>query len=250
VVRGDAGAPPEAPKLRFDTLEQRNAYADSIVSAAELDLPRSGRFVHHIVATHPIAQKTEDGYGPWDMKPMLLSGPKARTTQGGDRFNIIPFRHATSGDDQSTHFSGVMPPDIYEQARNLRASTSRTGGGVNYAERLTGTEETYPPITKRFRKPSGEQASYTHKRGIYEGMVRMEAGYAKTRQSAYLTFRVVSDNSDPNAWWHPGRPPQPVVAFVVSYCQPRIEALLREAAVADLVSADAPGLGMTITRRG
>ncbi len=243
IVRGDLGAPPGAPVLRFDTIDQRNAYADSIRSASELDMPHSGRFVRLILATHWIAENTEHGYPAWDMKPMLLSGPKSRLNKKGERYNVIPFRHGTT-DKGGEHFK-PMPVDIYEQAKELRATTAAGIRKLAQGDRLRGTEAAYPPQTKRITKRDGTVATYTHKRGIYEGMIRLQGDGAKGSQ--YLTFRVVSDNSDPNSWYHPGRPPQPVLPFLEAYCRPRIETLLREAAVLDLISPDAIGVGMSIT---
>ena len=45
---------------------------------------------------------------------------------------------------------------------------------------------------------------YQHKTNKYNGMVRIVKSYQKATQSQYMTFRRVSDRSDPLSWWHPG----------------------------------------------
>lgn len=242
VVRGDMAAPPGAPTLRFDTLDQRNQYADNIVTSDILDMPGSGLIIRDILSLKRIGQMTENGYPAWDMKPMLLGGPKVRFSKKGKRYNIIPFRHGAGSNTQ--HFR-QMPQDIHAAAKELRAATNILGRRVG-GEHLVGTEKKYPALVHRFVTSTGRVGSYQRKNGNYEGMIRSEASYGKTAQSRFLTFRVVSEVSDNDSWWHPGRPPQPHIEWVKNYCEPKIKALLLDAAKMDLVSAGSVNIGMTI----
>lgn len=253
VVLGSRNAPPGAPTLKFDRLEQREEYAASIVSTEVLNMPHSGRFVRDIVSTRPIAKKTENGYPAWDMKPMLLGGSKVRLSSKGKRYNVIPFRHGAPG---SQRFRS-MPADVHAAASQLRAGSlpgnlrglkgsefsalGRSGG-----EALVGTERRFPPLAKKFRDGFGRVRRYQHRAGRFEGMIKSQ----KQGHSQYVTLRTVSENSDPNAWWHPGRPPQPHIDWVSRYCKAKIEPLLRRAAEADLVSGAALTVGMSVTKRG
>jgi hypothetical protein len=266
VIMGGYDAPPGAPQLRFDTIDQRRKYADSIILGDALDMPESGLFSRTVLSTEQISERTEQGQPPWDMKPMLLHGPKARYSKKGTLYNIIPFRHGVPGKSgANAHFQN-MPKDIYEAAKKLKASLSATHitmnrvgemgnrlGIMRYGGKINQAEHGHllkPPKTKYFffTTPEGGYGAgkYTHKADIHEGMIKVQASYAKGSQSKYLTFRCVSDKSDPHSWWHPGRQPQPHLQFISNYCQPRIEERLKEAAINDLMRLD--GVGITVTR--
>lgn len=55
----------------------RKMYADSIVLGEQVNIPEAGFCRALVVALKKIAADLEFGRGPWDMKPMLLNGPKA-----------------------------------------------------------------------------------------------------------------------------------------------------------------------------
>jgi hypothetical protein len=263
---GFSGAPAGAPELKFDAVEQRKKYADSVIFGESLDLPEAGFSSRMIISTEKISEDTEKGKPAWDMKPYLLNykgdGTKARNGKHG-RYNIIPFRHGTS--DQSgvnAHFK-TMPKDIYEAARKLAPTLSNGAKILAYGGKLLGTnwDGKYPPRKKTYFIPSGghvlsklasggygsgKEASYTHKTSIFEGMLKVQASYAKGSSSQYMTFRCVSDNSPASSWWHPGRGAQPHLQFVSDYCKPLIEKKLKAAAELDLMTFD--GIGMDITR--
>lgn len=127
----------------------------------------------------------EGGFPAFDMKAGFKRSDKAKRKKDGGWYLTIPFRHRTPSTTGSAVGGGVMPKDIYAQARALRAGQA-----------LTGTEAKYPPRQS--------WTGYQHKNGIYEGMIRNRKIYEKTTQSTYFTFRRVSDKSDPKSWWHPG----------------------------------------------
>jgi len=230
-----AQAPPGAPTLRFDTPNQRDEYASSLRVIDDLNMPYSGRFVRTVLSQSRLALRTENGYPAWDMKPMLLGGPKARISKKGKRYNIIPFRHGAPG---STRFK-AMPADIHSQAKALTASLM-VGNRLIAGGRLQGTEVGHPPMAKRFTKITGEKGYYQHKSGKYEGMSKIESD----GQSRYMTFRVVSDTSAGDSWYHPGRPAQPHLDFVRRYCTPKITKLIKAAAVRDMM--DGSGVMVSI----
>ena len=215
---------PGASEIK-ENIGLRRLYADSIILSSQLR--HGGNLSQTVVATKKIAEQLEKGTGPWDMKPMLLNGPKARISKKGNRYNIIPFRHGTSDNYAPNSNFKTMPKDIYQQARELKASV-KAGNKIKWGGKLTGTEGQYVP---------GKNATsgYQHKNGKYEGMVRIEKTYAAATQSKYLTFRVVSEKSDPQSWWHPGYTAHHIAASVSDFCKPGVEEMLREAAIADLV---------------
>lgn len=253
---------PGVPDMEKHNVTMRMQYADSIVMGDRLLAP--GNFKAVVLTHFKKAVDLEYGQGPWDMKDMLLNGPKAKRTEKGTRYNVIPFRHGVPGGTQNSFFKN-MPKDVYQMAKALKPSITsyskpsyNTSGRltgysrtVKWGERLGGTTANHPArvheITHNPR--SGAELSpkirYEHKSGIYEGMTKLSHDYEKTTQSKYMTFRVVSDNSDPHSWWHPGYEPHHILKGVEAYCNPEIEQKLDEAAKADLVVIMETNLGRT-----
>lgn len=83
---------PGVPEIRAN-INLRRLYAESIILGDQLAISDAGYLRRYVIATSQVAKDLEYGKGPWDMKPMLLSGPKARISKKGNRYNIIPFRH-------------------------------------------------------------------------------------------------------------------------------------------------------------
>lgn len=199
----------------------RRLYADSIV--LDKQLTGMGSVSQRILAAKKIAEQLENGSGPWDMKPMLLNGPKARVGKNG-KYNIIPFRHGTGGNSDSNY--KTMPTQVYKQARELKASV-RAGNAMKYGGRL-------PAQGKPGKNPT---TGYQHKNEKHEGMVRVEKTYKAAKQSQYMTFRVVSERSDPNSWIHPGYEAHHIAKSVADFCRPAVEDMIRHGAEADIQQA-------------
>lgn len=218
----------------------RKMYADSIVLGEQVNIPEAGFCRALVVALKKIAADLEFGRGPWDMKPMLLNGPKARISKKGIAYNIIPFRHAVPGGTKNTAVGRVMPKDIYKQARAMKASVEGKGMTV-WGGKLTGTEHKYGPG----KNPT---TGAPHKAGKFEGMVRIEKTYERATQNKYMTFRVVSEKSDPGSWYHPGYPAYHIADQVKNYCRPHVEAVIEQAAKDDLISIGNLSVGMSLVR--
>lgn len=127
----------------------------------------------------------EEGFSAFDQKSGFGKSQRRKQKDDGGWYLTIPFRHRTPDTAGSAVGGQAMPGDIYSQARALRGGQS-----------LTGTEDAYPAQTS--------WKGYEHKSGIYENMSRVRKKYDKATQSQYMTFRRVSDKSDPDSWWHPG----------------------------------------------
>lgn len=218
----------------------RKMYADSITLGEQINVPEAGFCKAMVVALKRIAEDLERGRGPWDMKPMLLNGPKARVSKNGIKYNIIPFRHAVPGGTKNTAVGCVMPLAIYKQARALKASVEGKGT-TKWGGKLTGTEAKYGP-------GQNPTSGYQHKSGRFEGMTRVEKTYEKATQSKYVTFRIVSSKSDPGSWIHPGYPAYHIADGVKNYCRPHVEEMILQAAQDDLMSISNVSVGMTIVR--
>jgi hypothetical protein len=206
----------------------RRQYADSISIGVKLDLPEIYFWKRIITATHRIAGDIEHGRGPWDMKPMLLGGANVRVSKRGHRYNVIPLRQRTPGGTKDHHFAAEMPHDIHEAAKRL-------GKG----EALGGTEHAYPAKKKvithsrRTGKPLFEPITYQHKTGPFEGLMRVGEG----EHSRYMTFRGVSERSDPSSWYHPGFKPHHIVSGMQTRFGPMLKEKVLAAAKLDIVDS-------------
>ena len=258
---------PGFPELKFDDINQRKKYSDSIVVGNALDVPDIGRFSRAVIATDPTAWDTEYGKPAWDMKPMLLGGPKTRLSAKGTKYNIIPFRHGVPSNNPDAHFK-QMPKDIHEAARRLKKTEAvtvplnlfdpaenykkivRYGDSINHKSHGVLLAK-YPPQTKHFMDETHgtlKPASYTHKTSIYARLYKVSSFYNKVAQSQYMTFRTVSSVSPHYSWWHKARPAQPHIEMIKEYCRPKVEKRLLEAAKLDLVSVVDATVGVEIVR--
>lgn len=121
----------------------------------------------------------ETGFTAFDMKIGFSKSKRKITKKNGGWYLTIPFRHSTPG-----HFmyGKPMPKDVYGVAKKLA-----------HKERLS-----YPG--------AGDVSwtGYQHKNKTYDELTRIIKSYNNTQQSQYMTFRRVSDKSDPLSWQHPG----------------------------------------------
>lgn len=139
----------------------------------------------------------EEGHGPWDEKPFLLGSLKAKRTKDGKPFLTVPFRHATpQAIAEAGIFSSIMPQDVYQLAKNSPMPLKRS--------QLPESQQ-IPGVRKEINIPGLKVPEYIHKAAKYEGLVRVEASSSENEnRGQYMTFRRVSDNSDPNSWFNGG----------------------------------------------
>ncbi len=136
----------------------------------------------------------ENGIGAFDMKEGILSGPKAKIGKNGNRYNTIPFYMGTPTALEENFNGGIMPKEIYKQMKNRDVNTPLRQEEIKapYNERKVHEVQTGPQ----------QWEVYQHKTSIYDGLQKKTD--AVTGQNSYMTFRRVSDNSDPSSWYHPG----------------------------------------------
>lgn len=214
----------------------RDTYARSIVITG---VKGAGSFARRVMATARIAGDLENGKAPWDMKPMLLNGPKARAGKNGVKYNIIPFRHGTPSANSNSHYQR-MPKEIYKEVKGLKVGQTISSKNLALRSHVLN-------MNLKTGQALSEPIRYTHKASIHEGMVKVKDNSGKSKGHMYMTFRRVSENSDPQSWWNPGYRPHNITGAVVDYCKPRIEESLKKAAIMDLVDIKDMSVGMTIT---
>lgn len=144
----------------------------------------------------------EKGLEPFDMKEGFSRSwkrkPAYRKNGSTGWYMTIPFRHGTPGIvGESAIFSSVMPSGVYKIAKTtLQAQDSSLKVTDLPAEfQIKGIrKEVINNISKQIFP------EYQHKNSIYEGMQKS----SMEGHSQYVTFRRVSDKSDPNSWIHSG----------------------------------------------
>lgn len=150
----------------------------------------------------------EEGASAFDMKPYFLNSTKAHVSKNGKKYLTIPLRWATPGAAATADvFAGTMPTEIYNVVKKAETNIPVAGGG----SRSSGM--TLDQIPQQFRvKQTRKEVTdaggktlfkgYQHKNSLYEGMTKQKDPV--TGQNKYNTFRRVSEDSDPDAWIHPG----------------------------------------------
>ena len=187
-----------------------------LASLSPSDMTRGERTFATILLTGWLPNAVEHGWEGGDMKPALLSGRNVKVGNSGVRYNVIAFRHMTPGTsgrsgpamgstEQKPSMGGMSRSQaeqlgrrVHKAAAKLDATTSKPNHGVVQGERLKAGTAGAKPLTNR-------KSGYQHKSDIYAGMQKEQKTYGSGRpQSSYGTFRMVSDNSDPASWHHPG----------------------------------------------
>ena len=180
----------------------REEYIKSIVT---ID---TGQGSGAVILTGWLPNAIEDGWPSFDMKPGLLSGPNAKINEKGIRTNVVPYRWATPGAiGESPVFTGKLPEEIHSLVKEKPFVIPVTGGG--YKTEPLKIEEIpkhlATPIVKKVSSLGSEPQNwitYKNKNSLYEGISKVAD--SKTGQNRYVSFRKVSDNSDPAAFIHPG----------------------------------------------
>jgi len=145
-----------------------------------------------------LANKLEQGCGPFDMKPGFLRSPKAKG-KGADKYLTIPLRlksYGSRGDSPP-----VMPSTIYKKAAALEVGQSMT---------LPKKYEGYG-LRTRLSADLKRWDSYTWKTSPFQGITKVARwpnliplGTPRESAGMYMIFRRVSKKSSPDSWIHPG----------------------------------------------
>lgn len=170
------------------------------------------QILHHsdyfktILLTGVLPIMIEKGASPFDMKIGFSKSKKIKWFVKKKNGRIvkrswyltIPFRHATPGaigDNQI--FSSKMPVDVYEVVKSKMPNSPVRKDELNSPYDL-------PSSRAAISTPTGNFPKYRHKNPIYEGIMKKQAAYKNAVQNTYISFRRVSENSDPNSWIHSG----------------------------------------------
>ncbi|MDP3327196.1 hypothetical protein [Parvibaculum sp.] len=210
---------------------ERRAYAATISYSFD------GQFAGIISSDYKYVEDIEHGRPPRDLKRMLDTSMKVRTSKAGRRYLIIPIRHNTPG--HSAHAS-AMPAGVHAEARTLSPSKI-TGHG----RRVSGTgaldirtKQQYLVRARKYqwggRLPAGlaPKMKASHKSDPFAGMVRFDTGTKGAKSSTYMTFRVMAEGQP--GWIVAAKPGLNLVKGVVDVLKVDAEKIFGAAVQQDL----------------
>jgi hypothetical protein len=210
-----------------------NTVTGSYVRSIQEGLRFKDDLTGEVFTTSPHGKIIEDGQPARDMKPKLLASPKAKVGKDGKKFITVPFRHGTP----NTVGLPAMPAHIYAQAKNLGFSRRNsmlkrvwTGKTYEWGGRLGKSADGQRSHIAPSQRVNSEGQGYTHRTGIYSGMVRM----GQKNHAQYMTFRRLSENSDPRSWQYPAVKPRPIRDAVVENTREEVLMLIRRGFEMDL----------------
>lgn len=140
----------------------------------------------------------EFGMPSFDMKsvrPGWLGGAKARRAKDGSFYTIIPIRHSTSSETNMA----------YTGKAGAISSPATLKSQLRSAVREYGLDRMIKTATGQVVKGSVSRipkAAPVHP--YLQGLTRIQTPRRGGGSSQLMTFRVMSTNSDPSSWIHPG----------------------------------------------
>ncbi len=170
--------------------ESLGTTADDYVNG--LDVYSEGKS-HVLTLNGALPNMQEGGAGPFDMKPGLLDGKEKV---------VIGISHGTP----TSKTAPPLPKGIYAKAKNLKMG-----------QRLTDNKRQW-----------SYDKTYRHKTGTYQDLMRSSKAGKKEYGGSFVTFRTISQNSDPMSWWHPGFEPLHLADKVVRFIEKRAQELADE----------------------
>lgn len=204
-------------------INSRGQYKASI----KVDLSKDKEKI--IYSDSPIHKYLEEGTDAYDMKPGLLSGPKARFGKNGP-YNVICFRH---GAPDSSESSAPMPVTIYKLTKAV-SKKAAASGTTSKSMQVVSTNNMTGIRSKRVASFMPGRNNYTWKVGPYAGMMKIDTTTGAAKRSSYLTFRVVSTKSDPSSWIRPPQPGLPIRQAALDAVHDIAIELLKEAVRKDM----------------
>jgi len=195
-------------------------YKDRYMLSVKYDVDKTN-LTARIYSDDPMATPFETGEPARDLKRMLDTSLKTRVAKGGkhpgQRYLIIPFRHSTPG---YTAHGSDMPSDVYKQAMAMAKSKVTL---LSFRKNQIGVRgftgaRTGQLLQVRSRQYQwGDRLNGANVPSRFRGMVRFDTSTANKKDSTYLTFRVMTENSP--GWIVPAKPGRFIVKGVADRAQ-------------------------------
>jgi len=178
---------------------------------------KTGKISYEITLIGQLANMLEVGFASFDMKPGLLSGPKAKVSATGKRYTTVPF----------AHYPSAKTPDRSNRVPNYKADLAK----IMKAYNMSGIyrAKSGRPLTGKVAVAKNTSAIVNkmkphHTAPIFEGMTKYQKG---STHSTYTTFRRVSQSSLPESWIHPGVAAKLIMPQVVAWAEKRASLIIQ-----------------------
>lgn len=217
---------PEQINTMLDNIAKSLAmrFIGSLEEAAQLELNQTRRrYINNIqfidsgrlegtvlldYSKDKLVQMIEEGASAFDMKQGFLSSPKVKVGKKGGRYLTIPYRWANpNAIADADVFSNILPKPVYNVLKKKDLTIPISGGGSRSAGlSLKEIPEQFRVVKKRVQIEDNRGnllfKEYQHKSPLSQGLIK--SNDPTTGQNRYFSFRRVSDNSEEEAWIHPG----------------------------------------------
>ena len=155
----------------------------------------------------PIVMMLEEGASEYNLKESFAKSGKKKMKSDGGWYLTIPMRYATpTALGESEIFAGVLPQEIYNKVKSVDTPMPTGAGMRSEGLKIEDIPAQYQEKTIRSAIPQSKllqaRQEYISKSSKYEGLVKVKD--TETGKSGYMTFRRVSDKSDPSSWVHSG----------------------------------------------
>jgi hypothetical protein len=169
----------------------------------------SGRLSGTVILDYskdPLIRMIEEGASAFDMKEGFEKSDKVKYGKSGNWYLTIPFKLGapdTTGDS----LGGVtnLPTPVYNILKKESVDTN-TGKSTGLSESQIPEQYRVPSSRAKIDIPkSATFEEYKHKSSVFKGAFKQIDSI--TGQSSYGSFRRVGENSDSNAFIHPGLEP-------------------------------------------
>jgi len=169
-----------------------------------------GRFKGAILLSYedPMVRMIEEGQPAFDEKYFFENSHKKHYKKDGLGWWLtIPMSKGTpDAVGESDPFSSIMPDEVYQQVKNKPTDIPTTTGMRSSGLALSDIPTPFDiPKTRKAIEATptnSRYGEYVNKTSIYAGIIKVQD--AVTGQNTYISFRRVSDKSDPNSWIYPG----------------------------------------------
>jgi len=150
-----------------------------------------------------LTKDLEIGYPARDLKLEMLNSSSAKQGKSG-KYVDVPFKHVMSrGPKQSHGVTAAVKSKVQTVVRAERSQARLEGREQRSPLRVTGSMPGGTNVQQRYGKRGKAEPWLTmvsHKTSIFSNMIRTKVG----KSGKYSTIRRISENSDPQSWWHPG----------------------------------------------
>lgn len=219
-----------------------------------IETRRISPFTYDVFSKDKVVGWMENGLAPYDMKKTHTNGKKSRvvkarrrgdkiitewkakrkdgstyTVRAGDSYLIIPFRHRTKNRPGT---AGKMTlTDVYgDVRRQMKSDDFKRSSVIESAN--PGPQQTFSQAINRAKYDWGTRLEFPDKPEFshLQGMVVM----GPPKQSQFMSFRVVSVNSPPGSWLHPGIKARKYLYNIMTDGQQKIQNIIQDALLRDV----------------